>query len=198
MNPARVRWENWSGRISTSPTEVVSVASESEVVAAVRRAVAAGRHVRAVGAAHSHSPLAATDDTLIDPAALRGVVSADASRQEAVVRAGARIADLGRPLREAGLALTNQGDIDRQAIAGAIATGTHGTGVALRNLSSSMTGVRLVLASGDVVDCDATREPELFEVARLSLGAVGIATQVTLSLREAYKLAERMWLEDLD
>lgn len=177
---------------------MVSVASESEVVAAVRRAVAAGRHVRAVGAAHSHSPLAATDDTLIDPTALRGVVSADASRREAVVRAGARIADLGRPLREAGLALTNQGDIDRQAIAGAIATGTHGTGVALRNLSSSMTGVRLVLASGDVVDCDATREPELFEVARLSLGAVGIATQITLSLREAYKLAERMWLEDLD
>jgi FAD/FMN-containing dehydrogenase len=135
---------------------------------------------------------------ILDLAGLDGVAEIDRERGEARVRAGTRIATLGRPLREGGVALHNQGDIDRQAIAGALATGTHGTGVALQNLSASLRGVRVVLASGDIVDCDADREPELFEVCRLSLGAVGIATELRLAVRPAYRLEERMWLEDLD
>ena len=173
-------WSNWSGLLTASPAEIIRVSDEGAVCEAVRQAGRSGRRVRCVGAAHSHSKLVATEGTLLDPAGLAGVVSASPELGEAVVGAGSRIADLGLPLREHGVALHNQGDIDRQAIAGAVATGTHGTGSTLRNLSASVLGVRLVLASGDVVECSEDELPELFEVARLSLGAVGVATELRL------------------
>lgn len=191
-------WHNWSGRLSASPKEIVRAGDEQAVVTAVARAAESGLRVRCVGAAHSHSQLVATDELLIDPADLAGVVRADREASQAVVGAGTRIADLGAPLRASGLALRNQGDIDRQAIAGACATGTHGTGPTLQNLSASVLGVRLVLADGTVVECDTDHEPELFQAARLSLGALGVATELRLALRPAYKLEEKMWLEDLD
>jgi FAD/FMN-containing dehydrogenase len=140
----------------------------------------------------------ATAGVLVDAEDLAGVVRVDAARGEATLRAGTRISALGAPLRAAGVALHNQGDIDRQSIAGAVATGTHGTGRELRNLSAAVVGARLVLADGEVAECDAQREPELFEVARLSLGAVGVVTELSVSVRAAYKLEERMWLDPLD
>ena len=167
-------------------------------MASLHRAIREGRRIRVVGAAHSHSPLVTTDDLLLDPLELDGLVVADRVSREVRVRAGTRISALGAPLREAGVALHNQGDIDRQAIAGAVATGTHGTGITLRNLSSAVRGARLVLADGSVVECDAEAEPELHQVARLSLGAVGVVTELRLSVRDSYKLEEHMWLEELD
>lgn len=165
---------------------------------AVGRAAAENRSVRVVGAGHSHSPLVVTDDLLVDPTQLSGVVAIDAGAMRVKLRAGTRIADLGAPLREAGLALRNQGDIDRQAIAGALATGTHGTGPTLQNFCASLRGARVVLANGEIVSCSANEEPELFQAVRLSLGAVGLVTEVELAVRDAYRLHEHMWLKDLD
>jgi FAD/FMN-containing dehydrogenase len=191
-------WSNWSGRVRAQPAEIARVADEAAAVAAVRRAERAGLALRCLGAGHSHAPLVETAGVLVDTEELAGVVRVDAARGAATLRAGTRISALGAPLRAAGVALHNQGDIDRPSIAGAVATGTHGTGRALQNLSAGVLGARVVLASGDVVDCDAAREPELLEVAKLSLGAVGVITELTVSVRAAYKLEERMWLEPLD
>jgi len=88
---------------------------------------------------------------------------------------------------------SNQGDIDRQAIGGACATGTHGTGSRLQSLSAAVTGARIVLASGDIVECNAETESQLWQAARLNLGALGIVTQLELQLREAYRLQEQGW-----
>jgi FAD/FMN-containing dehydrogenase len=154
--------------------------------------------MRVVGAAHSHSPLVPTEGALFDLAGLRGVVAVDREAGTARVRAGTRIADLGVPLRAEGVALLNQGDIDRQAIAGAVATGTHGTGRALRNLSAGVLAARIVLADGTRVECSAEAEPDLFQAARLNLGALGVVTELTLAVRPAYRLQEKLWLEELD
>ena len=191
-------WQNWSGRLSATPARITKVRDEADVVAAVREAGAQDRRVRCVGAAHSHAPLVGTDGMILDLEGLSGVVSVDTEAGEARIRAGTRIHALGPALREHGAALLNQGDIDRQAIAGAVATGTHGTGPTLRNFSAAVRGARLVLASGEVVDCDAGHDPELFQAARLSLGALGVVTELRLAIRPAYRLEERMWLEDLD
>jgi FAD/FMN-containing dehydrogenase len=193
-----LEWKNWSGRLSSSPTKILQPRDEAAVIEAVLAARDTRSRIRCVGAAHSHAPLVVTDETLIDVSLLSGVLVVDSERRQATVAAGTRIAALGEPLRDEGLALHNQGDIDRQAIAGAVATGTHGTGTALRNLSASVVGARVVLADGTVVECDANEQAELFEVCRLSLGAVGVVTQLSLSLRDAYKLEERMWLENLE
>lgn len=154
--------------------------------------------MRAAGAGHSHAPLVPSTGIIVDTSGLAGVAAVDRAARTATVWAGTRIYALGLPLQQQNLALINQGDIDRQSIAGACATGTHGTGQELACLSAAVIGARLVLASGDVVECDARREPDLWQAARLNLGALGLVTRLTLQLREAYRLQEHTWSEPLD
>lgn len=192
------QWSNWSGRVRAEPGAIVPVGGETTVIRAVREAAKAGQRVRVVGAAHSHSPLVPTEGVLLDLADFTGIVGVDRESGVARIRPGTRIADLGAPLRAEGAALLNQGDIDRQAIAGAIATGTHGTGTTLRNLSSGVLGARIVLSDGSVAECAVDQEPELFEAARLNLGGLGVLTELSLAVRPAYRLQEKMWLEEVD
>lgn len=188
-------WKNWSGRQTATPVRSLAPTTEDEMVAAVVEAAERNVPLRAVGASHSHSRIAATDGVLVDLDGWQGVVAGDAEAMTAIIRSGTRIHQLGEPLHAAGLALRNQGDIDRQSIAGATSTGTHGTGPTLQNLSSSVLGVRLVLASGEIVECSATEHADLFEIARHSLGAAGLITEMTLAVRPAYRLHETLWKE---
>ena len=189
-------WTNWSGRQTSEPQRVLRPSTEAEIVDAVIDAGRDGLTVRAIGASHSHSRVAASDGVVVELDDWQGVISTDAMEPSAVVRSGSRIFQLGEPLHAAGLALRNQGDIDRQSVAGAIATGTHGTGPTLQNLSASVLGLRMVLASGEIVDVGAEADSELFEVARHSLGGIGLITEVHLGLRPAYRLHERIWIEE--
>ncbi len=192
------RWRNWSGRLTATPEQIHFLRSEADAIALVRAAAARGSTVRAVGAGHSHAPLVPTAGFIVDTSGLAGVIATDPEARTARVRAGTPIYALGPPLHQSGLALINQGDIDRQTIAGACATGTHGTGRTLSNLSSAVIGARVVLASGDIVDCGPDQEPALWQAARLNLGAIGIVTELTLQLREAYRLEESGWTEPFD
>lgn len=189
-------WSNWSGRQTDSPVAIVAPTSESDIVEAVAAAAITEMPVRAVGASHSHSRIAATNGMLLTLDGWQGIEAVDTEAQTARIRSGTRIFQLGEPLLEHGLAIRNQGDIDRQSVAGATSTGTHGTGPSLQNLSASVEGARIVLASGDVVDCSPAATPELFEIVRHSLGAVGLITELTLALRPAYRLHETLWKED--
>lgn len=199
-------WSNWSGRQRSEPTRTLRPGSESELVEAVRLAGARGWSVRAVGESHSHSRVAAPDGLLVETDGWTGLVgqpTLDGDGQSLVrIRAGTRIHQLGEPLYRHGLALPNQGDIDRQSMAGAVSTGTHGTGPTLRNLTAAVAGVRLVLADGELVECrdDATADDEsdLFEVARHSLGGVGLITELLVRVRPRYRLHERQWIAPPD
>lgn len=194
---ASYRWRNWSGRLSAVPARYELPASEEALSALLRET---GGSVRAAGAGHSFTPLAESRDLLVSLDRLAGVIEHDAAAMRASVWAGTKIHALGAALHARGLALLNQGDIDRQTIAGAVSTGTHGTGAALGSLSSAVTGLRLVLADGSTLDCDEARDPEMLEAARVSLGAFGIITRLTLQCRAPYGLRERgavMALEDL-
>ena len=172
--------------------------SVDDLRAIVSQTARDGRHVRVAGSGHSHFRLVPTDDVIVDLAGLAGVIGVDTSAGTARVWAGTTINALGRPLHDAGVALANQGDIDRQAIAGAVATGTHGTGRTLRNLSASVRGLRIVTAEGDEIECSATQHSATFEAARLGLGAFGVVTQIELAVVPAYRLAERGWRAGYD
>ncbi|MGI9597459.1 MAG: D-arabinono-1,4-lactone oxidase [Acidimicrobiales bacterium] len=188
---------------------IVRPGSEADFVAALDLAGNQGWAVRAVGASHSHSRVAAVDGLLVETDGWQGIVEPGPEhpaegRPEVdgsplvTVRSGTRIFQLGEPLYQLGLGLINQGDIDKQSIAGAISTGTHGTGPTLANFSNAVAGVRLVLAGGDVISCSADHEPDLFAVARHSLGAVGLVTEVELRVRPRYRLHERQWVATID
>src|SRR5882724_8857253 len=173
--PASPReWQNWSGSVACRPAFRAAPTTESEVADLVRAALRASQPVRVAATGHSFVPLCASDGVLLSLSELRGVISADRAAGLATVWAGSTIQQLGPLLREHGVAMANMGDIDRQGIAGAISTGTHGTGRGLGNISTQVVGFRLVSAAGELVDCDAGHEPELFHCARVGLGAFGV------------------------
>ena len=191
-------WTNWSGGVTAHPQRLVAPTSEETLVETVRGAARDGLGLRVAGAGHSFTPLCATDGVLVSLDDFQGVIAADAGTGSATAWGGTRISALGAPLLEAGLALANQGDIDTQALAGAIATGTHGTGATLGSLSTQVVGLRLVLADGDMLDCAPDQEPTVFDAARLALGTLGVVARVTLRVLPAYRLHERTWVASVE
>src|SRR5436305_768378 len=141
------QWTNWVGNQSSAPAEVAAPASDDEVA----ELVAAASAVRVAGAGHSFTPVVTTEGLLLDLSQLTGIRSIDSERRRVFVGPATTIGDFGEPLWAAGLALANQGDIVAQQIAGAVSTATHGSGVQLGCFSSSVRGLRLVTASGDVL-----------------------------------------------
>lgn len=183
-------WGNWSGSVRCTPRRVITPADEQAVASVLVEASDSDLPIRAVGAGHSYSPLVATTGTILSLDRIAGVLGVDAVAKRAVIAAGTRLRTLGEPLRERGLALQNQGDVDYQALAGALATATHGTGITLRCLSAGIVRLRLVLADGSIMECDAGHEPDVFRAAKLHLGCLGVVTSVTLELRSAYRLRD--------
>ncbi|MFC6449091.1 D-arabinono-1,4-lactone oxidase [Cellulomonas gelida] len=202
------RWVNWARTASSSPVRFDRPRDVPELAASVADAAAQGLTVRAVGAGHSFTPAAVTDGVQLSLDAidtLEDVHRRPDGTALVTVGAGIRLAALNGVLAALGLALRNLGDIDRQSIAGAISTGTHGTGARLGGLATQVVGARLVTASGEVVETSPTQEPELFELARLGLGSAGVLAAVTLEAVPAFLLeaVEEPWpldavLEQLD
>src|ERR1700727_2495394 len=148
-------WRNWVRNQSCIARHMAAPASEDELAALVHEASRQNLSIRVAGSGHSFTPVVATSGLLLSLKNMQGLVSADLDRKRVVVRAGTRIGDIGRALKQIGLSLANQGDIDTQAIAGALSTGTHGTGIGLGCLSSQAIGMRLVQSGGSVFDLDA-------------------------------------------
>ncbi len=180
-------WSNWSGSVRSAAT-VQHPRTESELAAIVRGT----RTVRATGAGHSFMPLCASDDAIVSLDALEGDLVVAPDRQSACIPAGWSIKRLTAALWEHGLALANQGDVNPQSLAGAMATGTHGTGRELGSLANFARGFRLIGADGEARWCDPETEPELFQAQRLSLGMLGIATEIDCAVVPAFHLAERI------
>jgi FAD/FMN-containing dehydrogenase len=183
-------WTNWAGNQSFS-AHVAAPASEDDVVALVRAALADGSGVRAAGAGHSFTPVIETTGTVLTTARLRGIERIDAGRRHVTALPGTTVGEFGEPLWAAGLALANQGDIDTQAIAGAVATGTHGSGLALPSFSATLRACRLVNGHGEVTEIDGS-VPELLRAAQVSVGMLGVMTSLTLEVASAYRLRERI------
>lgn len=180
-------WRNWTGDQECRPARRVAPGSRDELVEAVAGAGAAGEKVSVLGSGHSFTGTALTDGVAIDVGALSGVIDADPSSGLVEVAAGTVIADLNRELDRLGLAMENLGDIDRQTIAGAISTGTHGTGAGLPNISGQVEAVELVTAAGEVRRLDRS-QPDLLRAARIGIGALGAISAVTLRCVPAFTL----------
>lgn len=174
-------WRNWGRCEQATPSSVERPRSEDEVTQALRRAAEQGRRVKVVGASHSFSGIAVPQDVLMDVGALAGITHIDVATGEVTLRGGTPLHGLADALEPYGLALPNMGDIDRQTIAGALSTGTHGTGLAFTGYSGLVRRMRLALADGTVVTLSPTQDPELFQAARVGLGALGVILEVTLA-----------------
>ena len=173
----KVRWSNWSGLQTCIPNAIAVPADVSELQRLMR--TGAGP-IRPVGAGHSFGALVPTEGTIVSLDRLNALVAADADKLTATVGAGVRLYTLGEMLEHAGQSMQALPDINKQSLAGAISTATHGAGAGLGSLSASVIALQLMTPDGELHDCDATKNRELFDAARVSLGALGIITQAKI------------------
>jgi FAD-linked oxidoreductase len=181
-------WRNWSGSVTAQPSHLARPTSRAELASIVRAAA----RVRVVGAGHSFMPLCATEGVLLQLDALDERLQIAADGRSAWAPAGWSLQRLTQALWDAGYSLPNQGDVNPQSLAGAIATGTHGTGAHLGSLATFAQAFELMLADGRVVECDAQQQPELFQAQRLSLGLLGIAVRIRIEVLPAFHLEEKI------
>ena len=188
-------WRNWAGTEAAVATEVVRPRDVEELSTAV---AGAKRTVRARGSGHSFTAVGAAHDRALDLSEWTGVVSSDEATGLVTVRSGTTLRALNVELDRLGRAMTNLGDIDAQTIAGAISTGTHGTGARFGGISTQVAALELVLADGSVVTCSPDERPELFAAGRVGLGAFGVISTVTLRTEQSYVLHAEERPEPLD
>ena len=188
---AVARWQNWAGNQAAAPQRVITPRSAEEVAETIALATLDGLTVRMTGSGHSFTPVAVTSGVMLQPGGLRAIRAVDEDAGEVTVEAGCRLRDLNEHLYARGLALANMGDIQEQTVAGAIQTGTHGTGRDLGGIAAQVTALEMVLADGSIVACSADQATELFQAARIGLGALGVLTAVTFRVVPAFLLAAR-------
>jgi FAD-linked oxidoreductase len=190
-------WTNWAGNQTSHPVEVASPRRPDEVAAAILRAQARGIPVKAVGAGHSFTAVAATEGLQLRLDQLSGITRVDRASRRVRVLGGTPLHVLNPALQALGLALPNLGDIDRQSVAGAISTGTHGTGIRLQGIAAAVSGLTVALADGSLLECSAEVESDVFQAARIGLGALGVITEVELQCVPAFRLHANEFGADL-
>ncbi len=185
-------WRNWSGGLVAHPTGRFAPGSEGELIDWLKRT---DGPVRPVGAGHSFTPLVPTDGHLVIVDKLAGLRSHDAERLTASFGAGTRLSDVGPALERVGQGPMILPDIDRQTLAGAISTATHGTGENIHSLAGYVRRLRLVTGAGELVEISGAEDPDMLRAAVVSVGALGIFTEVEMQNREAYRLKARNWAQ---
>ena len=181
-------WRNWTGDQRCVPTRIERPRDRGDLIESVKRAGDHGLTVRAVGAGHSFTDAACTGGVLFEMGGLGRVL--DVQREAGLVRveAGIGLRALSELIWGHGLAIENLGDIDKQTIAGAVATGTHGTGSRFRNISTQIEAMELVLPDGTLLEVSATSEPGLLPAVRVGLGALGVIATITLRTMPAFTI----------
>ena len=178
---------NWAGNYEYRAARIAAPGSVDEL----RELVASSRSVRALGSRHSFNDLADTDDLLISTAGLPAAIRIDEAASTVTVGGGVRYGDLARELQAAGWALHNLASLPHISVAGAIATATHGSGDRNGNLATAVSGLRILTGSGELVDI--ARGDDGFDGAVVSLGALGVVTEVTLDIRPTFDARQRLF-----
>jgi FAD-linked oxidoreductase len=180
--------ENWSGYIQWQPKEVLYPRSKEDIIQIIQSVIEKKQKVRAVGSGHSCTKLCVTDDILVSLDNYQGIVHIDRANKLVTVKAGTKLNLLNTLLDAENLALENLGDIDVQSAAGAICTATHGTGVAFGNISSQVQKIEFINGRAEIITCSENDNSELFRAAQVSLGVLGIITEITFRCVDSYVL----------
>jgi L-gulono-1,4-lactone dehydrogenase len=174
-----VEWRNWSGLEMSRPDVVVHPGDTEAVVAAVDRARTDGTTVKMVGTGHSFTAIGTPGHTMLRPDRLSGIVAVNRDEMTVTALAGTPLHVLNTELERLGLSLHNMGDIADQTLAGAISTGTHGTGGVAAGLSAQVAGLQMVTGTGELLTATPHDDADVLDLARVGLGALGVLTTVT-------------------
>lgn len=195
---SKVKWKNWSEIVLSYPESIHYPTSIEDVLKIIHVCQTNGKGLRVVGAGHSFTPLVATTDLLISLDRLTGIDSIDKNNNRVTLWAGTSIKETCTLLHEQGYAMENMGDINAQSIAGAISTGTHGTGIDFGSLSTQVTAITIITPQGDIMKISENENANYFQAARLSLGMLGIIVKVELQVIPSHTLVGESYRMPLD
>ncbi|MGW4774952.1 D-arabinono-1,4-lactone oxidase [Nocardia sp. NPDC004278] len=181
-------WGNWAGDQQCAPAAIAAPRNPEELAEIIGRAATTEQTVRVAGAGHSFTDAVLTDGILVNLSKMNRILTVDRETGRVRVEAGITLNAASTALHPLGLAFPNLGDIDVQTVAGATATGTHGTGATLQNLSAALQSIELVLADGSRVEVNEQTDPDGWRAARVSVGALGVVSAVTLQLVPSFVL----------
>lgn len=197
ISPAKPPITNFGASVFFDPQKVESPGSKEEIVQIVQYAIENGQHVRVLGSGHSRSDIALSDDIMISLHRYNGVVDLDKQSKQVTVEGGMKLSELVSFLDKNGLALSNLPAITEQSIAGAISTATHGSGVGFVNMAAMVTKLELITGEGKILTLSAQDNKDIFNAAQVSLGLLGIITEVTFQCVSAFDLEETSEPTDL-
>lgn len=181
-------WHNWARTESAAPTRITAPADTAAVVREVLAARERGGTVKMVGSGHSFTGIAVARDAQLRPDALSGILAVDREAMTVTVAAGTPLREVNSRLAGLGLSLHNMGDIDAQTVAGAISTGTHGTGGVVASLAAQVAGLELVSGTGEVLRASPDEHRDVFAAGRVGLGALGVLTAITFRVEPLFAL----------
>lgn len=187
----------WAKTFFSRPDRYFQPASVRELRKILLIAHSQRRRVVTVGSGHSPSDLTCTSSWLVNLDKLNSILSFDKETGVVKVQAGIRLHDLGIELEKKGLMLPNLGSIDEQSVAGVISTGSHGSSLKYGLLSGCVEGLSIMLANGEIVECDANKHVDLFRAALLSLGALGVIVEMTMKAVPAFNIEWHQSLKTL-
>ncbi len=182
---------NWAGTHTFAAPRIVNATSIDEVRTLVADAARNGTRVRALGTRHSFTDLADSDGTLITVLDIPADPVFDEAAGSVTIGAGTRYGIAAAWLAEHGLAFHNMGSLPHISIGGAIATGTHGSGNDNGILSSAVSGLEYVDATGELVH--VRRGDPVFDGLVIGLGAYGIVVRVTVDVQPAYRVRQDVY-----
>lgn len=188
VNSMVKKWKNWGGNVQFKPENKYYPETEEEIVNLVKEAIINKKTIRVAGSGHSFTQVVETE-MLLSLDKFQGIVSVDGN--QVTVKSGTKLKLLGRLLHEQNLAMENLGDIDVQSIAGAISTGTHGTGYKLRTIATQISKIKFVNGKGEIITVTEQDNYDLFKSAQISLGMIGILLEITINALPSYVLAYR-------
>ncbi|MFE9434504.1 FAD-binding protein [Streptomyces sp. NPDC006640] len=182
---------NWAGNITYAAEELHRPAS----LAALRALVARSTRVRVLGSGHSFNRIAepGPDGVLLSLAALPPAIDVDTAARTVRVSGGVRYAELARAVHAKGFALHNMASLPHISVAGSVATGTHGSGVANGSLASAVREIELVTADGSPLT--VSRGDDRFDGAVTALGALGVVTALTLDVEPDFEVSQHVFTE---
>lgn len=188
MTISKGQWVNWSETQSCRPRQIAYPSTEIELVECIHSAIKSNLKVKVIGSGHSFVGVALTDGLLIDLSKYNQIIDVDAQNKQVTVQVGKKLEDLNPEIWNHGLAMSDLSDIQYQSVAGAISTGTHGTGLEFGCLATQVVAARVISGEGEVIDCSPQKDSGLFRSAVIGVGAAGILSTVTLQLEDAFNL----------
>jgi FAD-linked oxidoreductase len=190
--------KNWAGNIQFEPAHVHAPTSTQEAQTIIKKAINEKKKIRMRGTGHSWTGLIETNDSFFHLDNMQGILSVDQNKKLITAKAGTKLSLFGEEAFKHKMALPNQGDINHQSLAGALSTGTHGTGITLQSAANQIHGMTLITGTGEILTIDEEKNPEMIKAFSVSMGSTGLITEATIKMRDAYKLMVETFAEDMD